>query len=308
MKVDKKYIAREVIRLRIQQMVVNEWYKTGKFKIPIHLGFGHEALAVAVRSVMASGDQLFLTHRNIAYHLARAPSLTPFLDEYALKKTGLAGGRFGSMNLINPSLGIPYTSSILANQFPVAVGSAFSRLVLKKENIAIVCGGDGAIEEGAFYESVLLAASIKAPVLFLIENNGWSMHTSIRERRAGIDLKKLADSLTMEYVHLQGNNVFSYLKALFSARKKILKTHIPMCVEVHIKTLGDWYDMKNPLFPDGKFVKYHTGAAPSISLSSFPFLESTVGDPLFVLSKIFGRPSVEKLIAQELRLVQKYII
>ncbi|OHA41088.1 MAG: hypothetical protein A3J31_03315 [Candidatus Taylorbacteria bacterium RIFCSPLOWO2_02_FULL_48_16] len=62
MKINKKIITREVVRLRIQQMMVNEWHKTGRFKIPIHLGFGHEALAVAVNAVMERDDQLFLTH------------------------------------------------------------------------------------------------------------------------------------------------------------------------------------------------------------------------------------------------------
>ena len=102
--------------------------------MPIHLALGHEAIAVAVSAVMTGRDKLLLSHRNIAYNLARAGTLRPLLDEYLLKPTGLAGGRFGSMNLLNPSRGVVYTSSILANQFPVAVGVAMSEAFWRRSS------------------------------------------------------------------------------------------------------------------------------------------------------------------------------
>lgn len=308
MSINKEKIAREVIRLRLKQMAVNEWYKSGKFKIPIHLGFGYEALAVAVNAVMKQEDRLLLTHRNVVYNLAREHTLRSFLDEYALRSTGLMGGRFGSMNLINPPRGIPYTSSILANQFPVAVGVSFGRALAGTRGLTIVCGGDGAIEEGAFYESILMAASIKAPVLFLIENNEWSMHTSIRERRVAINLKKLAGSLAVPYMHLKGNNVFTYIQMLERARKQILTSRTPLCLEVKVHTLGDWYDMKNPLYPKGKFVKYHTGASPSVSLSEEVVLQKDAADPLFVLGRIISAASVKKIAVQELERIKREIL
>lgn len=305
---NKEKIAREVICLRLKQMAVNEWYKSGKFKIPIHFGFGYEALAVAVHSVIKYEDRLLLTHRNVVYNLACEHAFRPFLDEYSLHSTGLMGGRFGSMNLINPLRGILYTSSILANQFPVAVGVSFGRALVGTHGITIVCGGDGAIEEGAFYESILMAASIKAPVLFLIENNEWSMHTSIRERRVDIDLKKLARSLSVPYMRLKGNNVFTYIQTLERARKQILVSRKPLCLEVDIHTLGDWYDMKNPLYPKGKFVKYHTGASPSVSLSEEVILQKNGADPLFVLQRIISAALVNKIAVQELVRIKKEML
>src|SRR6185437_9641941 len=98
----QKRIAEEIIRLRVSQMIVNEEYKAGKFKVPIHLALGHEAIAVAVSETMEPGDSLLPTHRNIAYNLARAGALRPILDEYFLKSTGLDGTHSGSMNLLNP--------------------------------------------------------------------------------------------------------------------------------------------------------------------------------------------------------------
>ncbi len=139
---DKQKIAEEVIRVRVSQMIVNEEHKAGKFKIPLHLAFGHEAVAVAVSETMEKGDSLLPTHRNIAFNLARAVNLRPILNEYLLKPTGQNGGHSGSMNLLNPERGIVYTSSILGNQFPVAVGIAMAAKVFEKKNATIVMGGD----------------------------------------------------------------------------------------------------------------------------------------------------------------------
>ena len=103
-------IAEEILRLRISQISINEEYKAGKFKIPVHLALGHEAIAVALNHIFQDGDKLILSHRNMAYNLVRLGKLRPILDEYFLKPTGLAGGKLGSMNLINPSRGIIYAS------------------------------------------------------------------------------------------------------------------------------------------------------------------------------------------------------
>src|SRR3989344_920180 len=94
-------VAKEVLRMRLSQMIVNEKYKAGLFKIPIHLAMGHEAIAVAVDAVMKENDRLVCSHRNIHYNLARAKALKPILDEYLLKKEGLAHAELGSMNMAN---------------------------------------------------------------------------------------------------------------------------------------------------------------------------------------------------------------
>src|ERR1700687_1991264 len=106
MNTDNKKIIHDVLWLRLAQMVVNEEYKAVKFKIPVHLAFGHEAIAVAMSHFMQDDDKIILTHRNIAYNLARLGKLKPVLDEYFLKSSGLGEGKMGSMNLTNPQKGI----------------------------------------------------------------------------------------------------------------------------------------------------------------------------------------------------------
>ena len=146
----KKQIATEILRLRLSQMAINEGIKRGKFKVPVHLAMGHEAIAVAVNAVMGDKDKLILSHRNLAYHLARSCPLKSIVDEYLLKPTGLNRGRSGSMNLANPKRGIVYASSILGNNFPVAVGVAMAEKMLSRKGLTIVLGGDGSIKKALF--------------------------------------------------------------------------------------------------------------------------------------------------------------
>ena len=148
-------IIKKIIWIRIAQIIINERYKKGDFVIPIHLAMGHESIAVAVNSVIKEFDSLFLTHRNIHYNLARMDTLKEELDEYYLKKTGLAKGKLGSMNLSNPDKNIIYSSSILGNNLAVGSGYALANKLKNQNGVVFIVTGDGAIEEGAFYESLL---------------------------------------------------------------------------------------------------------------------------------------------------------
>src|SRR4051794_14975011 len=104
-------LVRSILRIRVGQQMINERYKAGDFKVPIHLAFGHEAVAVGVSQAMEKPDQLIGSHRNVHYHLARSTSLRAEIDEYLVLPEGLGRGRLGSMNLACASHAIPYASS-----------------------------------------------------------------------------------------------------------------------------------------------------------------------------------------------------
>jgi len=292
---EDRRIAYDILKLRLAQIIVNEEYKAGKFKIPIHLAFGHEAIAVAVNYVMEPNDLLLLSHRNIAYNLARSSSLKPILDEYFLKPTGIMNGRMGSMNLINPQKGIIYSSSILGNNFAVAVGVSMAQKIRQQNGVTIVLAGDGAIEEGSFHESLLMSKSLQSSLLFIIENNEWSMSTRIEERRHAINLEKLTSSYDIKYEKLSGNDPYSYTKDLTKLKKEALENQTPICVEVMVTTLGDW-KLKTPEFPDGKFVNYHAGPTPSIKIEDWPKpIKNSDDDPMYVLNKYYSDVELQKL-------------
>ncbi|OGO30621.1 MAG: hypothetical protein A2Z29_11665 [Chloroflexi bacterium RBG_16_56_11] len=282
MEKSKIKIAREILRIRLSQMIINEGLKKDDFKIPIHLALGHEAVAVAVDAMIEGEDKLVLSHRNIHYNLARTKMLKPELDEYLLKKDGVAGGQLGSMNLANEERNIVYTSSILGNNLAVAAGIALGEKIKGSNGLVIVVAGDGAIEEGSFYESLVFLKSNGLSSLVLIENNCWSLATRIDERRCSIDVQKIAESLGFRYEKLVGNDTYQYIEKLKAVRQHVLENKTPAVVEVEITTLGGYY-LKTEENPEPRFINYHAGPAPEISLREWPLIEESSRDPVFIL-------------------------
>jgi len=292
---DLNSLAEKILQIRLAQMIVNENYKDGQFKIPIHLAFGHETFAVAINEIMDDEDKLILTHRNIAYNLARLGKLRPIMDEYFLKSTGLDSAKSGSMNLINPSKGLIYTSSILGNNFSVAAGIAMSLEIKQKDGIAIVLGGDGSLEEGSFHESILMFKSLNLSGLLVIENNDWSMATKISERRIPIDLETFAKSYDVKFVRLSGNDPLNYIQELKNLKEYSKQNNELICIELMVNTLGDWI-MTNDQNPDGKFINYHAGPAPTVDVKACPALiKENNSDPIFVLIDLLGLDKLNKI-------------
>lgn len=285
-------IAKNVLKIRLSQMIINEKYKKGHFKVPIHLAFGHEAIAAAVDSIMQKDDKIVLSHRNVHYNLARIYGLREGLEEYCLSKNGLGRGRLGSMNLFNPAKNIIYSSSILGNNFALGSGLALGEKVNKSEGLLIIVTGDGAMEEGSFYESLLFQKSNNLSVITIIENNQWSLATKINERRIAINIKKIAASLGAGYIKLKGNDAFYYIEKLKAVRESVLANKTAMCIEVELTTLGSWY-MKTKEYPKGKFINYHAGPAPVVSLTNGPVIANTKKDPVYVLKEYFGENTLK---------------
>lgn len=287
-------IVKDVLRARLGQMIINEKLKNNEFKVPIHLALGHEALAAAVNVIMKEGDQLVLSHRNVHYNLVRSLSFKAQIDEYLLKNEGLAAGRLGSMNLANKGRGIIYTSSILGNNLCVACGLALAYRMKKISGGVIAVTGDGGIEEGAFYESLLFMTSNNLSCLIIIENNEWSLATRIPERRCNIDIKRLVSAFGIPFESLKGNDPFVYRDSLFKLRALSIKKNLPVIVEARVRTLGDWR-LKTEEFPQGKFINYHSGAAPTVKISDWPLIEEDDSDPVHVLLKYFKKDELKKV-------------
>ncbi len=287
-KVQDIEIAADILRLRFGQKIINEMYKNKEFKIPIHLAMGHEAIAVAVNEIMRDEDKLVPSHRNIHYNLVRTESLKSEIDEYLLKEEGLAGGRLGSMNLANETQGIIYSSSILGNNLCVATGVALSHKVKDTNGIVIVVTGDGAMEEGSFHESLLFLKSNELSALIVIENNEWSLASTISERRCPVELEKYTSAFDVKFEKLQSNDVYEYVEKLEMLRSYALENKTPVCVEVELTTLGYWW-MQADGYPDGKFINYHAGPTPSVDLTESAVLDNSEKDPVFVLQNHFDQ-------------------
>ena len=205
-------------------------------------------------------------------------------------------GQYGSMNLIQPDNGVVYTSSILGNNLCVASGVAKANQVTETilgvpQTATFVVTGDGAMEEGAFYESLLMARTCKVPMVIIVENNGWSMYTQIHERRFPIDLKKFGDALDVPTFQLHGNDVFEYIDQLSEIRTLAIEQQTPVIVEVLLHTLGDYWVED----PKRRNINYHHGLAPKITDTSSSIIVQDETDPLYVASKLNIIPDWENL-------------
>lgn len=291
----KEKLCYELIWLRLSQLLINERYKQDHFKIPIHLALGHEAIAVSIHNCMTNEDSLFLTHRNIHFNLIRQGSLKEEIDEYYLKPTGLAKGCLGSMNLSNIDKKVIYSSSILGNNLSVGAGFALGNKASKlKSGNVIIQTGDGAIEEGAFAESLLFASSNDLAIIFLVENNKWSLGTKISERRCNINLQKLADSFGIGYHYLEGNDIFKYIDSMSLLMKLCRESNKPFLIEVDVTTLGYRYQAM-PNSGKNKFINYHAGPANELTFSGYPMIVQSNEDPLYVLLEHETREKLDEI-------------
>ena len=256
------------VKVRIGMSVVNEHMLAGKFSIPIHLAFGHELLAVAVADARSKGDLLVLSHRNMHYHLALGTPIAELLDEYALSPNGISQGQHGSMNLSQSSRGCAYTSSILGNNLSISVGLGLGQKVRNLHTAVWVQTGDGAIEEGAFTECLLLASSLKIPLVIIVENNQWSLATSISERRTPIDVASLAAAYGVSYIAADTCDFASLRHNIQTARENALASQLPVIVEVNLRTLGGRWAPDEAAIEGKRYINYHAGAIPGVDLSS----------------------------------------
>ena len=291
----RKDILKKTVFLRLGQLLVNEMYKANKLKVPIHLAFGHESIAVAVDQVVQDVDQIVLSHRNIHYNMVRESRVNLEIDEFMLKDTGLAKGKLGSMNLVNPKKNIVYTSNVLGNNLPVSSGISLSNIIQKINGVVFTVTGDGGIEEGSFYESLLFMKSMSLSNIVIVENNNWSLATQIHERRSEIDLQKISSGLGIKYILLKGNNIFNYIDALKKARNYATKKKSPVCIEVILTTLGDWRKKMNG-YPEGKFINYHAGPAPTLDIDKSLVITESSEDPLHVILSQFPEVEVKNIV------------
>lgn len=175
-------IYRSLYRIRRVEEKIIEVYPSDAIKSPVHLSIGQESVAVGVCSVLKPGDIAFGTYRGHALYLAKGGDLKRMIAELYGKRDGSAGGKAGSMHLIDIGVGVMGTSAIVATTVPQAVGYAFALKSRKSKSIVVSFFGEGAMDEGVSYESLNFAALRKLPILFICENNHYAIYSHVRDR------------------------------------------------------------------------------------------------------------------------------
>lgn len=272
-----KSILKNIIKSRKFQIEINKKILEKKISAPVHLAFGHEFVAGLVfENFDKKKDKILLTHRNI--HYSSIFSENASIKYSKLYKNNNNIKTKGSMNFTDSKSGIIYTSSILGNNLSVAVGVAKT---LKENNGYCVCvTGDGGIEEGSFYESLTLARYLQLPIIFLVENNDWSMATTIKERRSPIRLNLLAKSLDVRYKYFKFKDLKHNIKIFSQIAKELRKNSHPIICEFQIST-------KSVRTTSGLVDKYHHGAI-KLNLVDNLFIAPKVNDIVYKAVKDLG--------------------
>lgn len=174
----------QMLRIRMVDEAIADKYAGQKMRTPVHLSIGQEAAAAASGAVLNKKDYAVSSHRAHAHYLAKGGSLDAMIAEIYGKVTGCCRGRGGSMHLIDRSMNFMGSTAIVGNTIPIGVGLGLAIQLNNENRISCIFLGDGAIEEGAFYESINFAILKKLPVLFVCENNLYSVYTPLSKRQA----------------------------------------------------------------------------------------------------------------------------
>jgi len=201
-------------RIRKVELKIEDEYPKDQMKTPVHLAIGEEAVSAALGLQLTREDFVFSNHRSHGHYLAKGGDLKAMMAEMYCKETGCAKGRGGSMHLIDKSVGHPGSSAIVGGSISHAVGAALASKMLKKNFVAVSFFGDAASEQGVFFESMSLAALKKVPVIFVCENNAYSVFSHISARQPNPDVVMRPRAFDIPALQVDGMDaVDMYLKA-----------------------------------------------------------------------------------------------
>lgn len=210
---------RTMLSIRKVQLKIEEEYPKDEMKTPVHLYIGQEAIAAGVCANLKRDDYVFSNHRGHGHYLAKGGDLKKMIAELYCKKTGCSRGHGGSMHLVDTSVGLPGSSSIVAGGIPIATGAALGFLLQKNDRISVVFFGDAAVDEGVSYESINFAVLKKLPVIFVCENNFYSVCSHQKKRQPADNIYRRFEGSGIPGYRIDGTNVVE----VYRIAKKVIE-------------------------------------------------------------------------------------
>lgn len=204
---------KKLLLVRMCEEKIIEEYKNNEMKTPVHLGIGAEAIPVGTCSALPSGFKAFGTYRNHALYLTMTENTSLFFAELYGKVTGSNRGKAGSMHLSAPEVGLIATSAVVSTTIPVAVGAAFAEQYKGTNNFVIVFFGDGAVEEGVFWESLNFAALKKLKIIFVCEDNNLAIHTETKDRQGFKSIEDIPSLFNFYTAQIPGHDLLELYKS-----------------------------------------------------------------------------------------------
>ena len=196
-----------MVRIRRCEEAIADLVEARQISTPCHFCIGQEAPPTGVCAALETSDQIFGAHRSHGHYLAKGGNFRALMAEIFCRATGCSSGRGGSMHVCAPEVGVLGTVPIVAATIPIAVGAALAAKLRGDGRVTVAFFGDGATEEGHFHESVNLAGLNRLPVLFVCENNLYSSHMGIAERRLRDNIPDSAAAHGIPGLRIDGNDV-----------------------------------------------------------------------------------------------------
>lgn len=213
-----------------QQTLINEYHPENKMRCPIHFCLGQEALAACVSFFIKKNDFILSHHRSHGYYLAKNCSLDAMVAEFYGKKNGSNSGLAGSQELSSVKNNF-FSGTILSGMFAIALGTALFQKIQKKKDITVTVIGDGGMEEGICYEALNIASLKSLPILFICENNNYSIHTYIKTRSISKNYEKKVKSFDIEYIKISDYKPENIIKKVENIISNIRRKSKPIFLE-----------------------------------------------------------------------------
>ena len=222
----------DLLKVRLTEETLAERYKQQEMRTPAHFGSGQEAVAVGVCHALRNDDVVYTHHRSHNHYLAKGGSTYQLAAELYGRADGCSGGRGGSVHLTAPEVGFIASSAILGEMTAVAVGAALAFQMDNVDRVAVTFFGEGAMDEGSFYESANYAAIKKLPVLFVCENNLYATESPLNVRQAsGTDLCERVRSFKIDAERIDGNDVLEVFQKTQSIVERLRGGNGPYFLE-----------------------------------------------------------------------------
>ncbi len=221
-----------MLKIRMVEEEIANRYSEQKMRCPTHLSVGQEAVPAVLSQILRKDDFAVSTHRSHAHYIAKGGNLPRMVAEIYGKKTGCSRGKGGSMHLVDEAVGFMGSSAIVGNSIPIGVGLGLSLKLDKSENISVVYFGDGATEQGVYYEALNFAALKSLPVLFVCENNKYSVYSAESVRQPeGRSITKVAEAMGVPSINFDGNDTNKVFNNCKNAVVKIRNGLGPRLIE-----------------------------------------------------------------------------
>jgi acetoin:2,6-dichlorophenolindophenol oxidoreductase subunit alpha len=222
---------RRMVRIRRFEEEGTRLYTAGVIPGAYHASIGEEATIVGACMALRDDDAMTGTHRSHGHPIGKGADLKALMAELMGKSTGICKGRGGSMHLADNSVGIIGESAIVGGGIPLATGVGLSAKVRGTDQVCLCFFGDGAVNQGTFHESLNMASLWKLPVIYLCENNGYAITTSVARSHGQKDIAKRGEGYGIVGVVVDGQDVREVYRVMRDAVARARHGEGPTLIE-----------------------------------------------------------------------------